>query len=456
VNSCVDLIAKLEENIARHKLLASGARVIVAVSGGVDSMVLLDVLYRLRKARKWRLELAHFNHQLRGDASDADEQFVRGTAGKLGLAFHVDRGDVAGLASSKGISIEMAGRELRHLFLARIAVPRKSFQVALAHHADDQVETFLLRLLRGDVGAGLAGMRWCRRASADSRVKLVRPLLNISKQEITEYARAAGLAFRQDLTNVDLHYQRNRIRHEILSSVEKYQPQVRSIILRTVEVLADEKDFLGQTARDWLRRRRPAFEMLHTALQREVIRQQLLETAVTPTFELIDALRTVQDKIFTVSGGRQISRNSTGLVGEKNRRSSRFDTSEEMLSLVVQGELWTGKKTVAWEFVERRGKSEEGVEYFDRDAVGEDIVIRRWRAGDRFRPIGATHAIKLQDLFTNLKVSSAERRERLVGAAQNGEIFWVEGIRIGENFKVHPETRKILKWTCRPSPATSV
>src|SRR4029079_675843 len=142
-------------------------------------------------------------------------------------------------------------------------------------------------------------------------------------------------------------------------------------------------------ARKRLRSGRGEFEKLETALQREVIRLQLLERAVTPTFELIESLRTEQDKIFTVSPGREIARNSRGLIDEQKRSATRFDRTERALSLIGPGEWRAGKRIVAWEFVEKRGEKEEGVEYFDRDAVGEEVVIRRWRAGDRFQPIGA-------------------------------------------------------------------
>lgn len=418
-------------------------------------MVLLDLFYRLRDAHHWKLEIAHFNHQLRGAASQSDEQFVRSAAEKLSLPFHVEKGDVAGLARSGGISIEMAGRTLRHLFLARLAVQQKLFQVVLAHHADDQVETFWLRLLRGDVGAGLAGMHWKRPAADEPEVTLVRPLLNISKKEIAKYATDHRIDFREDRSNTDLHYQRNRIRHEVLPELEKYQAQLRALTLRAIDVIAGDKDFLGQAALDWRRTGKPGFETLHTALQREVIRLQLLEMSVAPTFDLIEDLRSCEGKVCTVSQGREIYRNSGGLIGERRRSSASFDNSEASFSLIFSEAAQFGDKVVLWQYVKSRGKRKKCVEYFDGDTLGEKIVIRRWRPGDRFQPIGAEQSSKLQDLFTNLKVPAARRRESLVGVAQNGEIFWVEGIRIGEKFKVTPQTRKILQWTWRHAPSTS-
>src|SRR5208337_2330462 len=150
-------------------------------SGGVDSMVLLHALHRLAKQHGWQLTVAHFNHRLRGRASDADENLVRRTAAAMKLAVVAGRADVKAFARKSKLSIEMAARKLRHEFLAREARKRKIRIVALAHHADDQVELFFLRLLRGTGGEGLAGMKWRSPLSADPRLTLVRPLLDVTK-----------------------------------------------------------------------------------------------------------------------------------------------------------------------------------------------------------------------------------------------------------------------------------
>ncbi len=451
----VNLVKQVEENIARQKLFTFGARIIVAVSGGMDSMVLLHVLCELRGPHGWELEVAHFNHQLRGEASEADEQFVRETAQKLGLPFLVERGDVVELAKRERMSTEMAGRALRHRFLAQMAVGKNSFVVGLAHHADDQVETFWLRALRGDLGAGLGGMRWKRQSADDARVALVRPLLNVAKDEIADYAKSSGIAFREDLSNVDVNYQRNRVRHEILPVLEQYQPQLRSITIRVAEVLAAEKDLLAQAGRDWLESGGPDFQTVHPALQREIVRLQLLKMKVKPNFELIEDLRTSAGEAFTVSPRRAILRDALGMLCEKQEQSRGFDEWESPVSLASPGETKIDTHMISWAFVERRGGKEESVEYFDADAVGEEIVLRRWQPGDRFQPIGSGETIKLQDIFTNLKIPPGERRERLVGVARNGEIFWVEGVRIGEKFKVTVATKKILRWSWRHSSPTT-
>ena len=164
-----DLLQRVERNIQNRQLFKRGGKILVAVSGGLDSMVLLHTLYKITSRYKWKIAVAHFNHQLRGRASDADEQLVRKTAVVLELPFIAGRADVRRFARTSKLSLEMAARELRHEFLARVARERKISAIALAHHADDQVELFFLRLLRGAGGEGLAGMKWHSPSPVDKK-----------------------------------------------------------------------------------------------------------------------------------------------------------------------------------------------------------------------------------------------------------------------------------------------
>src|SRR5580658_4177539 len=178
------------------QLPGPGQKILAAVSGGVDSMVLLHALKISSAARRWKLIVAHFNHGLRGRASDADEAFVRKAAAALKLSFVAGRADSKKYAKGSKLSIEMAGRKLRHEFLANAAQERKIKCVALAHHADDQVELFFLRLLRGAGGSGLAGMKWRSPSPVDKRITLIRPLLDYSKAELERFARDNKIRYR--------------------------------------------------------------------------------------------------------------------------------------------------------------------------------------------------------------------------------------------------------------------
>jgi len=183
-----DLLDHIDQSIKSHRLFGSRQPILVAVSGGLDSMVLLSALHELSPKHGWKLSVAHFNHQLRGRSSDADERLVRRTAGGLGLRIVTERADVRKFATAHRVSIEMAARKLRHDFLARTALRWKISTAALAHHADDQLELFFLRLLRGSGGEGLAGMKWRNASPSNPNIQLVRPLLDLPKSSLREFA----------------------------------------------------------------------------------------------------------------------------------------------------------------------------------------------------------------------------------------------------------------------------
>ena len=265
-------------NIIRNRrLLERGRKILVAVSGGLDSMALLHMLRALAPEWRWRLCVAHFNHQLRGSSSDADERLVRKTAAAMGLPVVVERANVRRYAERSKLSIEMAARKLRHEFFARAANSRGLRTVALAHHADDQVELFFLRLLRGAGGEGLAGMKWRSPSPVDGRITLVRPLLGATKAELLEFARENKLRFREDATNALLAAPRNRIRNELLPLLrEKYQPGLAKAVLRLMEIIGAESDFAGAAARQWLKetgRDGPLGPFADAAARRPYLRQ---------------------------------------------------------------------------------------------------------------------------------------------------------------------------------------
>ncbi len=448
-------LQRVENEIGDRRLFSRGQKILVAVSGGVDSMVLLQVLDSLAKKNGWNMVVAHFNHRLRGRASEADEKLVRLTAKKMRLKFIGEGADVKKFAAQSKLSIEMAARKLRHEFLARAAMKEKIKTIALAHHADDQVELFFLRLFRGSGGEGLMGMKWRSPSPADKNLTLVRPLLACSKGQILEFAREAKIPFRDDATNFTTDVLRNRVRNELLPLLrEKYQPQISKTILRTMEIGGVEAELAGMMAKIF--KSEPSYigcyGELHIAVQRRVLQDGLLEAGVAPDFELIEQLRASAGKLVSVNSRLSVSRDANGKILLRVNPEKKF--SANLLPVELKGRAGRaefGGKKFSWSVKKSAGARlalprHTGTEFFDADKIGGKMVLRHWRAGDRFQPIGMKSAVKLQDLFVNAKIPRSDRRNLILAVAEGGEIFWVEHLRIGENFKLTAETRRKLVW----------
>lgn len=444
--------------IQARKLFRSGERILVAVSGGADSIALLHLLHEKAAAGKWRMQVAHFNHQLRGRESDADERFVKQRAKRLKLPFVSGRGAVAEFALKQSVSIEMAARQLRHEFLAESAKQRRCSVIALAHHADDQVELFFLRLLRGAGSDGLAGMKWQSASPVDSSIRLVRPLLAVTKADLEGFLRKEGISHRSDSSNASRDILRNQLRLELLPLLRReYQPAIERSVLRMMELIGGEAEVITHQASSWLAAtNRSPWSELPAATQRRVIQLQLQQLRIPVDFELVERLRTAPGK--RVSAGHEQFLICDGRGEVRCETPRRFSNAEMKFELKLNSEqpasVSFGGCRVSWSFGRSQSGNQttkpSGLEHFDAEKLGKQVVLRHWRAGDRFQPIGMKTAVKLQDWFTNQKISATRRRELLIGTTSTGEIFWIEGLRIGERFKLTAETRQVLQWRWHP------
>ncbi len=438
-------------------------------------MVLLHCLARFSQRNGWHLTVAHLNHQLRGRSSHADEQLVRRTARQLRVPLVIERGDVRGLVRKSGLSLEMAARQVRHEFLARTATRRNIKVIALAHHADDQLELFLLRLLRGSGGQGLAGMQSKSPSPLAPAIQLVRPFLKLPKAALQAYALEHNILYREDASNAALDILRNRVRHELLPLLKRcYQPALPQVIGRTAEILRSEAEFAQLAATKWLeqtraqarastRRGKPvvSFDELHPAVQRRAVQAQLLGLGIEPDYELVERLRSVPGAKVSARSGPfpakkpmgSVFRDKSGVIHRVPGLAAEDVFLKDSLRSDlggVSGFVRFGELRLRWNF--SKGpllgtlKSFRNKELFDADNVGTTVLLRYWRPGDRFQPIGMKKTVKLQDLFTNNRVPAAVRRKLVIATTADGEIFWVEGLRISERFKLTPKTIRRLHW----------
>ena len=469
-----DLPEQLDQTIRERGIFRRGQKILVAVSGGVDSMVLLQALNALAKNNRWQLTVAHLNHQLRGRSSDGDERLVANTAKALRLPFVAKRVDVKHLARTGKLSIEMAARKARHEFLAQAAERLRISHIALAHHADDQVELFFLRLFRGAGSEGLAGMKWQGPSPASPKIQLVRPLLECSKELIREYATTNKIRFREDASNASLDIQRNLIRGELLPLLKrKYQPVLQRTVLRVMDILRAESEFVAGIAEEWIGSgtgvspvgsgshghdacaTKEAFAKLPLAIQRRCIQAQLLSQGVTADFALVERLRTSPGKPFAIVPQVTVECDVNGQVHfhEAATLKSKADRVEINLAGEAGEILFAGKK-ISWSVSRqrtfRRPEPLSGREVFDAKKVGGRVVLRHWQPGDRFQPIGMAKAVKLQDLFTNQKIPRGRRHDLIVATTTENEVFWVEGLRVAERFKLTPQTTRQMIWRWKP------
>lgn len=448
-------------------------------------MVLLHLLNASARRNDWTLTVAHLNHQLRGKSSDADARLVKRTAKELGWPAVVGASKVREIARRKKLSLEMAARKSRHEFLARTAARLRIRTIALAHHADDQLELFFLRLFRGSGSQGLLGMKWRNPSPLDQRIELVRPLLGQSREVLAYYATENKISFREDASNASLDIQRNRIRHELVPLLKRhYQPALGQVIARVLDITQAEADFVMDHALAWRSRLKgearafrnaecgigndpnasAAFESLPIAIQRRILQLELLAHGIAPDFDLIEQLRHKTGRAVCVSLDKLnprnqrrsqslvVTRDVKALVRVEKGKLRLFADSAALLDLGEgSGSADFDGVQVTWGRQPNRTHAQvpakvKNCEWFDADRIGRKIVLRHWRPGDRFQPIGMSSAIKLQDFFTNQKVPRPRRHQLVLAVAADNEVFWVEGMRISERFKLTKATNRRLQW----------
>ena len=467
------LLEIARQTIEAHSMLERGDHVLVAVSGGADSTALLEVLITLRPDYDLDLHVAHLNHMLRPDAAE-DAEFVRTLAAERDLPVVVESVDVRALAKSRKLSVEEAARNARREFLLRTAEAAHVQRIALGHHADDRVETVLMRILRGTGVDGLAGIR-------PVSLPFIRPFFDATRAQIEAYLHERGLPYREDPSNRDPAFLRNRIRHELVPLLENVQPGFRAAVLRLSELAWKDRSYLLMQSAMLLSRK----VLVEHSAGRVVLRLASLSRIESPAMRW----RVVRDALrFFPGGAADIEQTHIeailrlaahgkagdrihlprGLTAERGygvlilrigEASADEPVGEFVLEVPGETNAASLDVTIVAELLPRAAalppfEEPPNVAQLDSDAVTLPLTLRTWRRGDRFTPLGMTGSVKLHDFFVNRKVPRDQRRRVPIVTAGN-EIAWVVGMRINDRFKVTDATTTVLRLEAREGGADS-
>ncbi len=451
-------------------LMRAGDRVCVAVSGGADSVALLRLLLELQAEMGVVLAVAHFNHGLRGEDSKADEAFVADLARQQGLTFFVGRANVREHALNSKLSVEAAGRELRYQWLVRLAGEQRFDSVATAHTLDDQAETVLLKFLRGAGTRGLAGIYPQLLTDTQKKIRIVRPLLSVTRDEVESYLSSLGQSWREDESNLDHRFARNRVRHELLPLLEReYNPNICRVLSDAAELARAEEEYwqalveqeIGVRASgakapsevdglDGAAEAAPLhsnaerhlhlanFPALPLALQRRLLRRYAETEGLALDFEHVELLlRCAHGELpKTELNGRWMAARRGDRLELRPPGCEPASIGYEY-TLPIPGEVQLAEvgfsvraMIVPEQLAQETGEAEN---LLSADMLGPELTIRNWRPGDRFWLVHSGSEEKLKRLFAEKHIP-AEQRPTWPVALQGEQIVWVRGFPVARAF----------------------
>ena len=451
--------------IQEHQLISDGEKLVVAVSGGADSVCLIHILANLQEELKLKLHIAHLNHQLRGAESEADASYVADLARQLAIPATMEKRDVKGYQARERLSLEEAAREVRYSFLAQVAGAIGAERVAVGHTRDDQIETILMHLIRGSGTRGLRGLQpatlW--QSGVDS-LTIIRPLLEISHQETENYCHQHRLTPRLDASNLSLSPLRNRIRQQLLPLLESYNPGVAEALLRTGRIAGDDIDFLDeQVARLWdevARQEKKSiildkkgFDQLPPTLKRYLLRalvERLLGSAKDIEMRHVEEMMSLATK---AAGKRLSLPGGLTFSVEYNRYLLTSDLTALSPLPLLKGEFplnipgetrlpgWRVEATIIKQ--EEMSEKDDFTAYLNLAKSGDRLMVRPRRRGDRFQPLGLAQPKKLGEFMIDAKIPNTWRGQIPIVCSEE-QILWVVGWRLDERARVSRDTKQVL------------
>ena len=461
MESVKNTVQKVETTISRYQMLDPGDLCIVGVSGGPDSVCLLHILHELREALKIGLVVAHYDHGLREQEDEAETQFVQRLASHMDLPFETEKASPLPIEGTS--SLEERARNARYGFFQKLKRRLSAQKIAVGHNLNDQAETVLMRLLRGSGPSGLAGIPPTRDKT------IVRPLIEIKRDEIESYLKARDLSYVVDSSNLQTDYLRNKIRLELVPHLLEYQPRLIEHLGQLAHILRGENRILEDLAEDWVAREagqqppgdivipvQPFIELSDPVRNR--VTRHLLKR-IGKNLRRIDHGHI--ESVYALARGRNpqsILNLPRGITVEKRYDQLAFTAGDRE----KPGEFHYHLEGVGTCFLEEIGRSmtleemervpdlneDTGPEcaYLDGDKVDYPLIARNFRPGDRFVPLGLDGHKKIKDFFIDLKIPS-EMRAKIPILLSRDTPVWICGLRIDDRFKVTSETKRVLKVT---------
>ncbi|RMF97251.1 MAG: tRNA lysidine(34) synthetase TilS [Candidatus Schekmanbacteria bacterium] len=456
-------VRKSLETVEKYNMLKEGEKVLIALSGGPDSIFLLHLFNDFLKTKySLKLHIAHLNHGIREGESERDEEFVIKTADNLGIDITIEKIDAFAEKRKYGTSLESACHFERIGFLRETAKKITASKIALGHTLDDRIESFFMNVLRGTGVSGMKGI-----SPVNKKYNIIRPLIDLAKKEIEEYLSAHQIEYVKDSSNLVLKYERNIIRSKLIPSIEEIKPSFKSALRRSMNAAADDDDFLNDICKkeqniaiieenkDFILLNKEHFKKLHRSIGKRLLiiilaKYKSPKTRIS-SFHIERALEFIcQSKHGTEfhlpSGIRFI--NSYGkifikIISEDERKEEALSFINPPSETKLNGFPYTISSAILERNEVKNLKSGQSEAFLDLNQLSLPLKVRRREEGDFFYPLGNKGKKKLKDFFINLKIPKDER-DKIPIVLSGDDIVWVAGYRINDKFKVTKNTKKIL------------